>query len=337
MSETVETKRPYRVALTGSRTFSGERLIAALEADPACEHIAALDVRPPESGRTKTRFSRVDLTNPASDDQMARLLRDDGIDVLCHLAFLSNPSHSSSWAHELEAIGSLYVMNAAAAAKVPKVVLRSSTAVYGAHPTNPAFLTERHPLRGIRASRWVMDKVSAERELARLRRDCPDIICTSLRCAMTVGPTIRNWWTRVLSRQGVMRPLGYDPMMQFLHEDDAIAALLKAVREDHPGDFNVAGGGTLYFSDVLKLGGRVPLVVPHVIGYPLGNLLFNLQLADAPGTFLDYLRYTWVTETRRMRDVFGFSPRYSSREAVEAFYASLTPRAASSRLAPGAA
>lgn len=315
--------RPYRVALTGARTFFGERLVAALEADPACEHIAALDIRPPESGRAKTRFARLDLTDPASDALAARILRDDGIDVLCHLAFLAHPSHASSWAHELEAIGSLYVMNAAATARVPKIVLRSTTAVYGAHPTNPAFLDERQPLRGERKSRWVMDKVAAERELARLRRDCPQMVCTSLRFAMTVGPTIRTWWTRVLSRQAVARPAGYDPLMQFLHEDDAVAALLEAVRRDHPGDFNIVAPGPLYLSDVLKLGGRFGLPVPHLAGYAIGNLLFNLQLADAPGTFLNYLRYPWVADDARMRAEFGFAPRYSSREAIMAYYASL--------------
>jgi len=316
-------ERPYRVALTGARTFFGERLIAALEEDPACEHIAALDIRPPESGRTKTRFSRLDLTDPTSDEQAAKILADDGIDVLCHLAFLAHPSHSSSWAHELEAIGSLYIMNAAATAKVPKVVLRSTTAVYGAHPMNPAFLTESHRLRGEKTSRWVMDKVAAERELARLRRDCPKIVCTSLRFGMTVGPTIRTWWSRMLSRQSVMRLMGYDPLMQFLHEDDAVAALVKAVKEDHPGDFNIVGPGTLYYSDVLKLGGRVGIPVPHLMGYAFGNVLFNLQLADAPGTFLNYLRYTWVADDRRMRQVMGFSPRHGSREAIESFYLSL--------------
>lgn len=318
--------RPYRVALTGARTFFGERLIAALEQDPACEHIAALDIRPPDSGRTKTRFSRLDLTDPSSDEQAAKVLKDDGIDVLCHLAFLAHPSHASSWAHELEAIGSLYIMNAAATARVPKVVLRSTTAVYGAHPANPAFLTERHTLRGEPRSRWVMDKVAAERELARLRKDCPHIVCTSMRFGMTVGPTIRTWWSRMLTRQSVPRLMGYDPMMQFLHEDDAVDALLKVVREDHPGDFNVVAPGTLYYTDVLKLGGRVGVPMPHGFGYSFGNLLFNLQLADAPGTFLNYLRYTWVADDRRMREQLGFTPRHTSREAIVAFYKSLARR-----------
>ncbi len=308
----------YRVALTGTRTFLGERLIAALEADPDCEHVTALDIRPPRSARTKTRFSRLDLTDPSSDETAARLLVDEGADVLVHLAFLSKPSHSSSWAHELEAIGSLYAMNAAAEAKVGKVILGSTTAVYGAHPMNPMWIEEDAPLRGIKASRWVMDKVSAERELARLARDCPDIACTSLRFAMTVGPTIDGYWANTFRRPTMTLLMGYDPLMQFTHEDDAVGALLAAIRGEQRGAFNIAGSGTLYLTQILKLGAKVPIPVPHVFGYPLHNALFNLQIVETPGTFLNYFRYAWVTDTKRMVDVLGFEPEHSSKEALMA-------------------
>jgi len=321
-------RRPYRVALTGARTDLGELLIAALEDDPDCEHIAALDIRPPESGRLKTRFVRLDLTHPTADALVAQVLRDDGIDVLCHLAFLSNPSHSSSWAHELEAIGTLYVMNAAAEARVHKIVLASTTMAYGADPMNPAFLSEGHRLRGDRRSRWVSDKVAAERELTRLAKDCPHVLCTTLRYCITLGPSLHNWWTRVLSRQAVARVMGYDPLMQFIHEEDALAALLLAVREDHPGVFNIVGEGSLYFSDVLKLGGKLPIPVPHLLGYPIGNALFSLELADAPGTFLNFIRYSWVADDRRMREVMGFSPRWSSKDALVDFYEAVAARRA---------
>ncbi|MFT7581913.1 MAG: UDP-glucose 4-epimerase [Myxococcota bacterium] len=311
---------PYRVALTGACGFFGERLISALELDPACKHIVALDIRPPKSGGLKTRFVRLDLTNPSADEIAARVLRDDGIDVLCHMAFLSNPSHSSSWAHELEAIGSFYIMNAAAEAKVKKVIMRSTTMVYGASAMNPAFLTEKHPLRGVRKSRWVMDKVGAERELARLARDCPDMVATSLRFGMTVGPTIRNFWTNVFARQVVVKLMGYDPRMQFLHEDDALAALLKCVREDHRGAYNIVGGGQLFLSDVLKLGGKLPARVPHLLGSSISSVLFNLQVAPAPGTFLNFMRHTIVADDHRMRDEMGFVPTHSTRDAIMALF-----------------
>lgn len=319
-----------RIAITGVRTFLGQRLIATLEADPACEHIVALDVRPPHRAGAKTRFRRLDLTDPASDEQCADILRDDGIDTLVHSAFLAFPSHSRSWAHELEAIGSLYVMNAVAEARIKKFVLCSTTAVYGAHPSNPAFLEEKSQLRGVRGSRWVGDRVTVEKELDRLRRDFPALVATSLRFCMTVGPTIRNFYTKLLRPQIVPTVMGYDPLVQFLHEEDAVAALVHTVAGDHPGVFNVVGDGTLYYSDVLRLGGKISVPVPHFLGYPAASALFNLELSVVPGPFLDYFRYGWVADGRAMHNVLGFEPRWSSREAIASFFASIAPGGARS-------
>lgn len=311
---------PFRVALTGVRTFLGQRLIRELEADPRCEHIVALDVRPPVEPGTKTRFVRLDLTDPTADDQLAQVLASDGITTLVHAAFLAYPSHARSWAHELEAIGSLYVMNAAAQAKIKKFVLPSTTAVYGAHASNPAFLSEDHPLRGTPGSRWVSDRVAVERELVKLRKDCPSMITTSLRYCMTVGPTIRNFYTKMLAQPVVSTVMGYDPLVQFLHEDDAVGALLKAVVEDHPGVYNVVGDGTLYYSDVLRLGGKVSVPVPHFLGYPAATALFNVQLSVVPGRFLNFFRFSWVADGTRMHRDLGFTPTHSTREALASFY-----------------
>ncbi len=319
----------YRAAVTGVRTFLGRRLLADLEADPRCRHIVALDVRAPEQAGPKTRFRRLDLTDPASDERCADMLREDGVDTLAHCAFLAYPSHSRSWAHELEAIGSLYVMNAVAEARIRKFILCSTTAVYGAHPSNPAFLTERSALRGVKGSRWVADRVTVEKELDRLRRDFPDLVATSLRFGMTVGPTIRNFYTKLLRPQLVPTVMGYDPLVQFLHEDDATAALFRAVSEDHPGVFNIVGAGTLYYSDVLRQGGKIAVPVPHFLGYPAATALFNLELSVVPGPFLDLFRYSWVADDHAMRERFGFTPRHSSREAIVSFFDSLAdPRRA---------
>ena len=313
-------KRPFRVALTGGRTFLGERLVAALEEDPDCEHILVLDVTRPRSARKKTRFARLDLTNPSADEQASKLLRSDGIDTLCHLALLWTPSHNRSWAHELEAIGTWYLMNAAAESGVTKVLLSSTTMVYGAHANNPAFLTESHPLRGHTAGRWVKDKISAERELTRLAKERPKLVTTSLRFGIMLGPTVWGYFSRFLSRAAAPRLMGYDPLMQFVHEDDAVSALVKAVRDDHPGAYNIVGDGLLYYSDVIKRGGHLSLSCPHKLAYPLSTVLWNLQLVDTPGEFLNFFRFPWVADGRKMREEMGFQPHYSGYEALQAFH-----------------
>jgi UDP-glucose 4-epimerase len=316
------TKRTFRLALTGGRTFLGERLVTAMEADPRCEHIVCFDIRAPRSAGPKTRFVHLDLTRPSAEEAAA-VLMDDGVDTLCHLAFLAFPSHARSWAHELEAIGSYYLMNAAAAAGTAKMVLASTTMVYGAYPHNPNYIAEHASLKGTPRSRWVGDKVSAERELARLQQERPEMVTTALRFGITLGPTIRSFHTRLLAKQSLPVFMGYDPLMQFLDEDDAVDALIHAVLHDHRGAFNVVGDGVLPYSQVRGLGGKIPIFVPHILALPATGLLWNLDLVDMPPSFMNFYRFPFVADDRKMRSEFGFSPSRTSKEALKRFYASL--------------
>jgi UDP-glucose 4-epimerase len=153
------------------------------------------------------------------------------------------------------------------------------------------------------------------------------MVTTSLRFCMTVGPTIRNFYTKLLRPQLVPAVMGYDPLMQFVHEDDAMAALVKALFEDHPGAYNIVGAGTLYYSDVIRLGGKVAVPVPHFLGYPAADALFNLQLSVVPGSFLNFFRYSWVADGTRMQKQLGLSPQFTSRGALLSYYDSLDSRA----------
>ncbi len=114
--------------------------------------------------------------------------------------------------------------------------------------------------------------------------------------------------------------MGYDPLMQFLHEEDAVSALYKSVLEDHPGAYNIVGHGVVLYSNVLAIGHRFGVPLPHAFAYPAASALWNLQLADTPGKFLNYFRYSWLADNTKMRMTMNFMPRYSSRDTVAAFY-----------------
>ncbi|HEY2365459.1 MAG TPA: hypothetical protein VGH87_03695, partial [Polyangiaceae bacterium] len=119
---------------------------------------------------------------------------------------------------------------------------------------------------------------------------------------------------------------GFDPLLQFVHEIDAIAAFKLAVDRDVPGTFNIVGDGVLPLSTVIKLAGRVALPVPHPIAEPLVALSWMAQLSPAPPTFLPYLRFLCVADVGRARDVMGFRPAYTTREALSDFASALRLR-----------
>ena len=236
------------VAITGACHFLGTELIKLLEEDRRFARVLALDIRKPEIPLDKTEFHTLDLTVPAVDAQLAHLLREEGVDTVVHAAFLSYPTHATEWAHELEDIGTMHVLNACAEAVPARLVLASTTLVYGASPENPNFLRESDQLRGHPDSRFINDKVRAEDQARRFATDHPSTKVAILRFAPLLGPTVTNLFTRFFSRPIAPVMMGYDPLLQFIHETDAARALKLAVDRDVPGPFNVVGDGVLPYS-----------------------------------------------------------------------------------------
>ena len=89
--------------------------------------------RPPMPGEVRHRF--LDLNLPFADGTLYKLLLEEKPDVIVHLAQLRSPSHQTTYAHELNSIGALHVFAADREAKVPRVILGSTSLVYGARAT----------------------------------------------------------------------------------------------------------------------------------------------------------------------------------------------------------
>ena len=304
------------VAVTGACNFLGTELIKRLEEDHRYDRVIALDVRKPEIPLEKTGFQTIDLTVPTADSELALVLAAEEVDTLIHAAFLAHPTHATEWAHELEDIGTMHVLNACAQAKPRRLVFLSTTLVYGASPTNPNFLTETSELKGHAESRFINDKARAEKQAERFARENPETSLCVLRFAPLLGPTVTNMFTRFFSRPMAPVMMGYDPLLQFVHERDAVDALCLALDADVDGPINIVGNGVLPYTTVLALMGKIPLPVPHFLARPLSKALWVTQVFDSPPSFLDFLRFLCVADGSRAKRVLGFTPRYTIKRTV---------------------
>lgn len=308
-----------RIAIAGARSFLGKNLLALLEDDPKVDRLLALDDEAhepaPLTTSSKVRVVHTDLTAPGTDARLAEHLEAEDIDTIVHVAFLDLPSHAPAFAHELESVGSMRLLRAARRAKTRKLVMWSHTWLYGANPENPNFLREEAKLRAPSREPWFSDKVEAEQEVARFREQNPDVTVTVLRTAPILGPTVDNVVTRYLSRRLVPTLMGFDPLVQLLHEVDAIGALKWAIFRNVPGIYNIAADGVLPLSTVIKLAGRTPAPLPGFMARQGAAALWMAQLAEAPPAFLRHLRYLCVADGGKARRA-GHEPTFTSREAV---------------------
>jgi UDP-glucose 4-epimerase len=312
---------PGVIAVTGLGTFLGRGLVERLLARSSELRLVGLDHRRPFRLDDRVRFHRVDLTEPTADSRLAELLRRERAEALVHAAFRSQPTPDLEMDHELETIGSLHVMNACAAAKVKRLVLASSTMLYGPYPDNPNFLSESHRLRGHPQAHCVQNRVEAESLLAEWRERHPDTEVTVLRPCWIMGPRHWDHVTRYFSLPVVPKVMGYDPLLQFVHEEDCLHALERATLAPHPGVFNVVGRGVLPLSTLLRLAGKRPLSLPGPLLHRMASYPTQAQTGDPPSAFYDYLRYLWVADGQRGWEAFG-EPIYTTKEAWISFVSS---------------
>jgi UDP-glucose 4-epimerase len=315
-----------RLAITGTSSFLGARLLRRMAQALGPDNVVAIDVAVPEAA-SPVRHHALDLTEPGADERLVQILGDEAVQAVAHLAFFTNPQRDAEYAHELESIGTLSLMAAAAAVGARRVVVRSFTAVYGARGQNPNFLTEERTLAPNTGLPWIRDKLEAEQHAASFGRRYRRMSVCVLRFAPLFGPGVRNFYTRVFDRRVVPLLMGFDPLVQLLHPDDALQALQAAIDGEARGAFNIVPRAAIPVVTALHLAGKVPVPVPHPLAYAAVDALWGLGLVEAPGGFLDYARYLCVADGERARRELGFEAAHTSRGALVAYLQDRHPAA----------
>jgi UDP-glucose 4-epimerase len=147
----------------------------------------------------------------------------------------------------------------------------------------------------------------------------PDVDVTLLRFANFIGPRIDTPLVRYFSLPVVPRVFGFDPRVQFLHEDDGMEVLHRAVVDEHRGTYNVAGRGVLLLSQAIRRAGRPAVQVPSFAVSLGGSMFRRAGLVDFSPEQLRFLQFGRGVDTTRLVEDFGFTPRYTTLEAFDDF------------------
>ncbi len=308
--------RRARVVVTGGAGPLGAWFVRALAAR-GTHDVVVFDLVPPPDAPPGVRHRFLDLNLPHADGTVYKLLKEERPDAIVHLAQIRSPSRQATYAHELNAIGSLHVLAAAGEAGVGRLVLGSTTMVYGARGDNPNFLTEEHPLRPDPQDRFVRDFVEAEGHAREHARRHPGARVTVLRFAPFMSADVRDYRAKSLGAPFAVSLMGYDPLLQALHTEDAVQSLLLALEKPGAtGVFNIAPEGVLPLSTARLLFGSLPVPVPHALAYMLYEAAWELGVGLMPGVHAHYLRYLCVADNRKARRVLGFAPRFTTLDVM---------------------
>jgi UDP-glucose 4-epimerase len=307
-----------RVLITGVSRHLGYRLAQRLEADDDVEYIGGVDMEEPEVDLERTEFIRADIRNPLA----LKIMESTQVDTLVHLNVIATPTRvgGRSAMKEINVIGTLQLLAAAQKTEsLGKVVMKSTTAVYGASPKDPAIFREDMGLEAHLATGYARDAEDVEQAARDFGRRRHDVTLTVLRFANFMGSEIETPLTRYFSLPVVPTALGFDPRIQLIHEDDAGEVLYRATREDHPGIFNVAADGVLLLSQAVRICGKPSASVPLPLAPPLAGALQRFGVVDFPRDQLRFLVFGRVADNGRLKHRFGYQPAFTTRAALEEF------------------
>jgi UDP-glucose 4-epimerase len=311
------------IAITGMSGYIGTRLVSRLDTIDSIQKIIGIDIREPTLRPPKLRFYLQDVLKPFGD-----LLIENEVDTAIHLAFVLKPTRERTSAQKIDVEGTINFVQACRQAKVGHVLYLSSHTVYGAHHDNPVPLTEDSPLRPLPGFQYSWDKAQAEQIIRDFGQSQRDVTITILRCCPVIGPHAAGSVPVLMFKPPVMIGVtGFDPRMQFVHEDDLIQAIETFLNEKKGGIFNVAGERDLKYSEVATLAGKRLLRLPGGLIKPLMRVSWALHLQnDSPYAGLEFIKYPPVVSTGKLLKETGFRFHYSTEEALSSFVSTLGNR-----------
>jgi UDP-glucose 4-epimerase len=318
-----------RVLVTGADTFWGGRVVQALEADRDTDVVLGLGTKSPSVPFERAEYVRSDQTYSI----LNRLVRATQVDTIVHTFLVVDSTQVPSRAlHEINVIGTMNLLAAAGAPGSPvrHVVVKSSTLVYGSTEKDPNTFAEDTPRSTPARTGVERSLVEAEALVHDFADENPDVVVTLLRFANVLGTDIVTPITKNLSRPLCPSIFGFDPLLQFVEEDDVVRAVEHVTRRRLPGTFNVAGRGRLPWSEVASICGTRLLPLPPVHPALAIAPLVRLRVFELPAELEALLRYGRGVDTRRLTDA-GFDYRHTSAGAVENFVRAVRLRRSTGR------
>ncbi|KOG87859.1 NAD-dependent epimerase/dehydratase family protein [Streptomyces varsoviensis] len=318
------------VLVTGVARQLGGRFVRRVLREPDVDRVIGVDAVPPEHHLGGADFVRADIRHPT----IAKVLAEHAVDTVVHMDVNGTPlgkRGGRTLVKETNVIGTMQLLGACQKAPaVKRLVIKSSTSVYGSAPRDPAIFTETTPPKSLPSGGFAKDTVEVEGYVRGFARRRPDVAVCVLRFANVLGPCADSPLAEYFALPVLPTVLGFDPRLQFVHEDDAIEVLRIAAGEPrrstlNSGTFNIAGDGVLLLSQTARRLGRptLPFFLPTVTW--IGSALRSLGISDFSPEQIRLLTHGRVVQTTQMRETLGFEPKYTTAEAFADYARSRGP------------
>ncbi len=300
------------VVVTGICGRLGRRVCRTLHRET---RVVGIDRRPFLDKPKDVEHHQVDIRRKKTQDIFR--LGPAGVSAVVHLGIMHDPRASEAEHHSWNVSGFAKLLEYLAQYKINKLVVLSSANVYGPQPDNAQFLSEEAPLLGGQRFAEIRDLIEVDMLAQSFFWRNPSTETVVLRPVHILGH-VHNAPSNYLRLPVIPKLLGFDPMVQVIHEDDVVHAIKLALRPGVRGIFNIAGPDPIPLSHLVKLTGKPTIPVPHMMAKSMLQRLYKLRLSSFPAPELDHIRYVCMVDDKRAREDLGYSPRRSLDETARA-------------------
>lgn len=304
-----------RVAITGISGYIGDLLVNRLIHRNNIEKIAGIDLKKPKCNSPKLQFYCQDIS-----ESIDKIFLENDVNTAINLAFAVKPTHNKKDAKQTDIGGINNFLDACVKAGVKNILYLSSHTVYGAHPDNTLPLGENAPLRPMPGFQYSWDKAEAERILQDFAMLHEDVCVSVLRSCPVIGPNAARSVVTAMLKPVMIRVAGYDPQIQFVHENDLVEIISHLLDQPRAGIFNVSGDGNMRYSEIAGLRGKRNIALPEqMLRFIMWfSWLLHLQ-KDSPTSGLEFIKYPPIVSTEKIKREMGFQFGYSCRDALLSF------------------
>lgn len=306
-----------RVLITGAAGFIGQQVLSDLAVQQPNWQLFAADIRE-ITARDNIHPLHLDISQRAEVLKVVAQCRPDAI---VHLASVVSPppGMSEETLHAIDVGGTQAIVEAAVASGVGQLIVTSSGAAYGYYPENAEWIDEHDPLRGHARFAYAKHKREVEELLVRVRINHPELRQLILRPGTILGRRVNNQITDMFKKRAVLGIQGSDSRFVFIWDQDVVSIIRKGLEKGASGIYNLAGDGALSLREIAEILRKPYRPLPAGLIQGVLRVLKPLRLSQYGPEQVDFLRYRPVLANRRLKEEFGYTPRYTSREAFIAF------------------
>ncbi len=302
-----------KVLLTGIASGLGRLLTRRLLAE---SRVCGVDRVPWHDPPAGVEVHVLDLRKKKFED----VIRTEEPDAIVHMGFIRHFKGDPRRRHDVNVRGTKQLLDHCVRYGVQKVAVVSSSYVYGAFPENPFYLDEDQPLSASRSYPEIRDLVEVDTLASGFLWRHPEIAVSVLRPVSVLGSHVHSMMADYLRLERPPTVLGFDPMMQFLHEQDLVEAIALTLGKGIRGVYNVVGGGQVPLHTAIREVGGSPWPLPEPLFRPGMRLLFGAGMVPWPPGAIDYLKYPVTLSGERFAKAAGYRPLFGLEETFASLH-----------------